>query len=85
MISRSTTLAVLRRPDLWPTAVGAVFAFAPSGWWRRVPFHPVPDEELIRWRIATAYGRDDADVATEDVMTYLEWRQRSTQGQTRGG
>ncbi len=85
MISRSTAIAVLRRPLLWPTAVGATLAFAPSDWWRRAPFLPVPDDELIRWRIATAYGRDDADLAAEDVVAYLEWRQRSAQGQTRGG
>ena len=85
MISRGTAFAVLRRPSLWPTAVGATLAFAPSGWWRRTPFLPIPDDELIRWRIATAYGHDDADLAAEDVVAYLEWRQRSAQGQTRGG
>jgi hypothetical protein len=80
MINRSTALAVFRRPDLWPTAVGAAFAFAPSGWWRRAPFLPVPDDDLIRWRTATAYGSDDVDLVTEDVVAYLEWRQRFAQG-----
>ena len=85
MINRSTARAVIKRPGLWPTAVGAVVAFAPSGWWRRIPFLPIPDDELVRWRTATAYGTDDADLVTEDVVAYLEWRQRFAQGQTRGG
>jgi len=85
VISRATVLAVLKRPRLWLTAVGAAFAFAPSDWWRRPPFLPVPDDEFIRWRTATAYGCDDAGLVTEDVVAYLEWRQRFAQGQTRGG
>ncbi len=85
MITRSTTLALLRRPAIWPTAVGAVFAFARPGWWRRIPFLPIPDDELMRWRTTTAYGSDDVELVTEDVVAYLEWRQRFTQGQTRGG
>ena len=80
MISLLTALAVLKRPRLWRTAVGASLAFARPGWWRRTPFLPIPDGELIRWRTATAYGRDDTDLATEDVVAYLEWRQRTAQG-----
>jgi hypothetical protein len=85
MINRPTVLAVLKRPGLWFTAVGAALAFAPFGWWHRAPFLPVPDDDLIRWRTATAYGSDDVDLVTEDVVAYLEWRQRFAQGQTRGG
>jgi hypothetical protein len=80
MIDRAVVFAVLRRPLLWPTVVGAMFAFAPSGWWRRAPFLPLPDDELVRWRIATAYGNAASAVAPEDVVAYLEWRQRSAQG-----
>ncbi len=85
MIDSHTFLAIVTRPRLWPTAVGAVFAFARAGWWRRIPFLPIPDDEFIRWRTATAYGSDDADLVTADVVAYLEWRQRFAQGQTRGG
>jgi hypothetical protein len=85
VISGASAFAVLQRPTLWRTAIGAVFAFARFGWWRRAPFLPVPDDELIRWRTATAYGSDEADLVTADVVVYLEWRQRFTQGQTRGG
>jgi hypothetical protein len=85
MISRSTAFAILKRPQLWVAAFGALLAFARPGWWRRAPFLPVPDDELIRWRTATAYGSDDVDLVSNDVVAYLEWRKRSAQGQTRGG
>ncbi|MEA3510858.1 MAG: hypothetical protein U9R51_05430 [Actinomycetota bacterium] len=85
MINRSTAFAVFKRPGLWPAAVGAAVAFAPSGWWRRIPFLPIPDDEVMRWRTATAYGTEDADLVTEDVVAYLEWRQRFAEGKTRGG
>jgi len=84
MVIRSTALAVLKRPRLWPAAAGAIFAFAPDRWWRRTPFLPVPDGELIRWRTATAYGSGEADLVTADVVAYLAWRRRFAQGQTRG-
>jgi hypothetical protein len=55
-------------------------AFAPLGWWRRPPFLPVPDAEIMRWRIAAAYGSSEATVDPADVVAYLEWRHRSAQG-----
>jgi hypothetical protein len=80
MIDRSTALAVARRPGLWGTAIGAALALAPAGWWRHRPFLPLPDASLMRWRIATAYGSEDAAVDPADIVAYLEWRQRSAQG-----
>lgn len=80
MIDRSAVLAVARRPRLWGTAVGAALALAPGNWWRHPPFLPLPDRSLMRWRIATAYGSEEAAVDPADVVAYLEWRQRSTQG-----
>jgi hypothetical protein len=77
MLNRRTATAVLIRPLLWPTAVGAVVAFAPSGWWKRPPYLPVPDTELLRWRAATAYGSGDADAEPADIVAYLEWRRRT--------
>ncbi|MEN8112949.1 MAG: hypothetical protein ABFS21_01065 [Actinomycetota bacterium] len=73
-------LALAKRPRLWSTAVGAAFAFAPSDWWRRAPFLPIPDADLLRWRVTTAYGDDETTIAPSDVVAYLEWRHRSAQG-----
>ncbi len=80
MIDRLVVVAVVRRPGLWGTAIRAMFAFAPQEWWRHRPHLPLPDASLMRWRIATAYGSEDAAVDPADIVAYLEWRQRSTQG-----
>jgi len=80
MINRNVIVAVVRRPRLWSTAAGAAFAFAPAAWWRRRPFLPLPDAEVMRWRTATAYGSSDAAVDPADVVAYLEWRRQSTKG-----
>lgn len=29
---------------------------APTGWWRKPPFLPVPDQDWLEFRMATAYG-----------------------------
>jgi len=65
--------AVLVRPSLWLTAVGAVFRLAAPGWWRRRPFLPLPGNRLWRFRMVTAYGHADADPEVTDVVSYLEW------------
>jgi hypothetical protein len=70
-----TVGAVLRRPDLWATALGTAVRLAPTGWWRRPPFLPLPAEDYLRFRMATAYGGDGqvADASPEDLVTYLAW------------
>jgi hypothetical protein len=65
--------AVLVRPKLWLTALGAVYRLAAPGWWRRRPFLPLPDSRLWGFRMVTAYGRSDADPDVDDVVSYLEW------------
>ena len=80
----SVAAAVLRRPGLWPTALGALVRLAPPGWWRRSPHLPVPDARLWAFRMVTAYGRPDADPRAEDVVSYLEWC-RDTPSRTPAG
>lgn len=66
--------AVLMHPTLWPTAVRQVLLLAPSGWWRRAPFVPLPDPAYLRFRMVTAYGGDGARTAEPgDLLTYLRW------------
>jgi non-ribosomal peptide synthetase component F len=79
LINRSTVAAVVVRPRLWATAVVQLLALAPSGWWHRRPFLPLPDPDYYRFRLQTMYG--DADHAPEprDVVTYLEWCRRFRQ------
>lgn len=66
--------AVVIRPWLWVTAVGATFALTPRHWWKRRPYLPIPDGEVVRWRKATAYGSSSKDMTVSDVLSYLEWR-----------
>ena len=71
---------VLRRPDLWPTAVATMAALAPPRWWARPPFLPIPDAELVDWRMTTAYGTADTALDETDLLAYLEWRREAVRG-----
>jgi hypothetical protein len=66
-------VAVLWRPDLWWSAIGALRRLAVPGWWRSRPHLPLPDERLWAFRMVTAYGSPDADPVAADVISYLEW------------
>ena len=65
--------AVAARPALWPTGVRQLLRLAPTGWWRRAPFLPVPDAGYLGFRMQTAYGDRDAAPRPGDVVTYLHW------------
>jgi hypothetical protein len=76
--------AVVPRPTLWFTAVGAVFRLARRGWWRQKPFLPLPGEDYWKFRVVTAYGggddggtRSTGGPTPDDVVAYLRWCQRS--------
>lgn len=66
--------AVLRRPDLWATALRQLRVLAAPGWWRRPPFLPLPDAAYLRFRMVTAYGGEgDEPPTVDDLVTYLHW------------
>ncbi len=65
--------ALLRRPDLWAAALMAAWRLAPTAWWRRWPFLPLPDAELWAFRMVTAYGAPDARPRPADVVSFVEW------------
>jgi hypothetical protein len=50
--------------------------FRSRNWYRRAPFLPLPDREYVRWRMHTAYGRDDAVPPAEDLIRYGRWAAR---------
>lgn len=50
--------------------------FRRRGWYRRPPFLPLPDRNYLRWRMHTAYGRDDAVPPAGDVVRYARWATR---------
>ncbi|HWE71087.1 MAG TPA: hypothetical protein VG205_12015 [Acidimicrobiales bacterium] len=76
--------AVVVRPRLWLTALGAVRRLAAPGWWRRRPFLPLPDGRLWGFRMVTAYGRADAAPDVGDVISYLEWCRAARGSSPRG-
>jgi hypothetical protein len=45
-------------------------------WYARFPFLPLPAVDYLRWRMHTAYGRDDAVPPAEDVIRYARWATR---------
>jgi hypothetical protein len=65
-------VAVLRRPGLWPAAIGQAVRLARPGWWKRPPFLPVPDPDYVRFRMRTAYGSHGTPAAG-DLVAYLNW------------
>jgi len=65
---------ILIRPRLWWTTIGAFFSLVPKRWWMRRPFVPIPDRDVVAWRVTTAYGRGEMTLVWDDVLSYLDWR-----------
>lgn len=69
--------AVVRRPDLWSTALRQMLVLARPGWWHRAPFLPVPDRAYLAFRLQTMYGGDGCTGGPAfdgpDLVAYLEW------------
>jgi len=68
-----TALAIVRRPDLWPTALRQTRRTTAPGWWKRRPFQPGPSGDYLRFRLQTQYGDPEAVPDPTDTITYLEW------------
>lgn len=67
----------LIHPD---TAIGlarVAWRFRRRGWYRRPPFLPLLDRDYVRWRMATAYGADEAVAPAADVIRYAHWVSRT--------
>lgn len=45
-------------------------------WYTRFPFLPLPPRDYLRWRMYTAYGRDEAVPPASDVIRYARWATR---------
>ncbi len=65
--------ALLRRPELWTTAVRQLFTLAPNKWWQQSPYLPLPDPSYFNFRLQTAYGDTETAPPTDGLITYLEW------------
>ncbi len=74
-LSTAAVIAVVRRPHLWPTAARAAVSLAPTGWWRRAPFLPLPDPDWLHFRLVTAYGGDGSTpLRADDLVAWLDWK-----------
>ena len=70
-------LVVLPHPTLWVTGLRQLRRLAPTGWWRRPPFLPLPAPDYLRFRMETAYGgAGDQPPVPDDLLTYLKWCRR---------
>ncbi len=43
-------------------------------WYLQPPYLPLPPPEYVRWRMYTAYGREDAVPPVADVLRMARWR-----------
>jgi len=68
----AVAFAVVLRPRLWWPALRQCARLAPLGWWRRPPFLPRPDHDVVAFRLATAYGTSGRARA-DDLLAYLQW------------
>ena len=65
--------AVLRRPSLWATALLEAKRFVPDDWLRHRPCLPLPDPEMLRFRVITQYGDPESRLVASDVVVWLRW------------
>lgn len=60
-------------PTLVPKLLLVGWRFRRRRWWARAPFLPLPATTYVRWRMHTAYGREDAIPPADDVAGYARW------------
>jgi hypothetical protein len=73
LLFRLTGRALIN-PRLALDLLRAAWAFRRRNWWAKAPFLPLPDREYLRWRMYTAYGREDAVPPANDVVGFARWR-----------
>lgn len=76
LVARLSLRAILS-PRTARDLVRTAWAFRRRHWWRQAPFLPLPDRPYLRWRMYTAYGREDAVPPVEDVLGFARWRRET--------
>lgn len=66
----------IRHPATGVALLRVGWRFRRRGWWRRLPFLPLPSREYMRWRMHTAYGDEDIVPPAADVVRYARWAMR---------
>lgn len=65
--------AVLKKPQLIPTAVRQAASLAPQRWWASGSHLPIPTSDYMEFRSVTLSGNADELPSVHDVIVYLEW------------
>ena len=68
----------LKNPSVGVSLVRVAWRFRHRRWYSRFPFLPLPATTYLRWRMHTAYGRDDAIPPADDVVRYARWATRDS-------
>ena len=66
----------LANPAVGVALLKVAWRFRRRGWYKRLPFLPLPATEYVKWRMHTAYGRDDAVPPASDIIRYARWATR---------
>jgi hypothetical protein len=74
----SLTGRSIRNPATALALARVGWRFRRRDWYLRFPFLPLPDRNYMRWRMHTAYGRDDAMPSADDVVRYARWATRES-------
>lgn len=73
----SLLLTLAWRAVLWPPLavdlLRVAWRFRHRHWYRRFPFLPLPSLVYLRWRLYTAYGREDVVPPAEDLISFARW------------
>jgi hypothetical protein len=72
-LSLSLAARALVNPALAVDLLRVAWRFRHRHWYKRVPFLPLPAVSYVRWRMYTAYGREDAVPPAHDVIAFARW------------
>lgn len=75
-LSLTLTWRAMRNPRTASALLRVAWRFRRRDWNRSLPFLPLPASDYVRWRMYTAYGRDDAIPTADDVIRYAHWAVR---------
>ena len=75
-LTLSLALQSLKSPATGLALLRVAWRFRRRGWYSSFPFLPLPARDYVRWRMHTAYGRDDAVPPANDVIRYARWAAR---------
>ena len=70
------TARAIANPPLAVDLLRVAWRFRDRAWYRRFPFLPIPSVKYVRWRMHTAYGRDDAVPPASDIIRFARWATR---------